>query len=307
MSVAQGTVRRRGVTTTVDTVTVANRVFVVTGRLLRTAEPKRYYEEDLHDPAEAIGGLKEAPLRIDVLKFRQRVPDTTVRYGYFHELREAAVIPISTQQHWFEKQIGPSTRKHIRRAERAGVCFREQSLSEQLIRDIMTIYNDSPVRRGKRFWHYGKDFDTVSRELSDDREKSVFLTAYYGNELVGFIKLLLDDRFARTTLLMDKLSRRVELPSPMYGLFSKAVEICAERHIPHIVYSVWRRGEHGSFQQRNGFVKMPVPEYFVPLTLRGRLALLLGLHNGIKARIPERMMINLLNLRARWYTLRFRT
>jgi len=68
---------------------------------------------------------------------------------------------------------------------------------------------------------------------------------------------------------------------------------------------VWRRGEHGQFQESNGFKKTPVPEYFVPLSLKGQLALRLGLHRGIRGLIPERMMIWLLALRARWYSLRY--
>jgi hypothetical protein len=84
------------------------------------------------------------------------------------------------------------------------------------------------------------------------------------------------------------------------------VEICAARKIPYITYTVWRRGDHGEFQKRNGFERFTVPGYCVPLTLRGVLALRLGLHNGIKGALPEPVMIWLLGLRTKWYTWKHR-
>ena len=36
----------------------------------------------------------------------------------------------------------------------------------RLVNGIIGIFNQSPVRRGKPFWHYGKDFDTVKKEMS---------------------------------------------------------------------------------------------------------------------------------------------
>jgi hypothetical protein len=155
------------------------------------------------------------------------------------------------------------------------------------------------VRRGKPFWHYGKDFETVKRELSMNVEKSLFIAAYHEGELIGFVKLLLTDKYAMTTLILDKMSHRDK--SPMNGMIAKAVESCANRRIPYLVYTVWRRGDQAEFQQRNGFEKISVPEYYVPLTLRGKLALRLRLHKGLKAALPEAVIVRLLRLRSRWY------
>jgi hypothetical protein len=300
-------VRHKGQPVTVDAAEVNQQIFVVTGRLLRTAALQRYVSEDMSDPVLVSRLLKQLRQRVDVLRFWQRVPHTTPQYGYFREWIDVAAIPVSTHKQWFEKQICQNARNKIRKATRAGLSIRVECLNDELVRGIMAIYNDSPVRRGKRFWHYGKDFETVRAELREDSEKSLFLTAYDGDELIGFIKMLLEDRFARTTLILDKLSRRGKSASPMNSLLSKAVEICADRQIPYFVYSTWRQGEHGHFQQSNGFVKVTLPEYFVPLTLRGRVALLLRLHRGIRGRLPEGVVTWLLDLRARWYALRFRT
>ena len=91
----------------------------------------------------------------------------------------------------------------------------------------------------------------------------------------------------------------------MNSMIAKAVEICAERNIPHVTYTVWRR-DQGQFQKSNGFEKIPVSEYFVPLTLSGKLALALRLHKGLKGALPKQAMVRLLELRRRWYSFRSR-
>jgi hypothetical protein len=216
-----------------------------------------------------------------------------------------AAIPITTHKHWFERQISRTARNKIRKALKHGVEFHEEPISDRLIRGITALYNDSPVRRGKPFWHYGKDFESVKKLVSEDGDVCKFVTAYSEGELIGFIKLLVFDRCARTAGILDKLSCREK--SPMNGLISKVVEICATNNIPYLVYSTWRRGDHGQFQASNGFIRTPLPEYFVPLTAKGSMALALKLHRGLKGWIPEGMMIRLLELRAIWYARKFRT
>ena len=103
------------------------------------------------------------------------------------------------------------------------------------------------------------------------------------------------------TLILDKTDHRDK--APMNGMIAKAVEICAARRIPTLVYCMWRRGGHGEFQESTGFERFPIPEYFVPLTSKGAIALRLGLHKGVRGLIPEKVMARLLvQLRAKWYT-----
>ena len=179
------------------------------------------------------------------------------------------------------------------------MVIEQTELTDELVRGMMAIFNQSPVRRGKPFWHYGKDFDTVKKEMSLDLNDSIFVTAYYKEELIGFIKLLFVDRYAMVTVILDKLNHRDK--APMNGMIAKAVEICAERKVPYLVYYMWRRADHSDFQESTGFEKIPIPEYFVPLTLKGAIALRLGLHKGVKGLVPEKTMTSLLALRAKWY------
>lgn len=97
-----------------------------------------------------------SPTKIDLLWFRQRIPESTPKYGYYHEWRDVAAIPVSDWKHWFEKQITRSARNKVRKSANVGVVIEQTELTDELVRGIIGIFNQSPVRRGKRFWHYGK-------------------------------------------------------------------------------------------------------------------------------------------------------
>jgi hypothetical protein len=281
---------------------VGQQTFVISGRFAKTASLRKDKEEwmqDVRDPEEVIRSLRTAPVKIDLLRFWQRIPETEPKFGYYKEWRDVAAIPITTYKAWFEKQISPKARNKIRKTEKYGVAIQETTLDDELVDGIMQIFNQSPVRRGKRFWHYGKDFETVKKEMSLDLDQSLFVTAYYRNELIGFVKLLLADRYALLTLILDKMGHRDK--APMNGMIAKAVEICAARRLPYLVYYMWRRGGHADFQESTGFQKIPIAEYFVPLTLRGAVTLRVGLHRGIRGLIPDRAMARLLELRAKYY------
>jgi hypothetical protein len=299
----QETIHRKGLPVRLDAVRAEDKPFIISGRFIKTAALRDEWQEDVNDPDRVVRELRACPATIDFLRFWQRIPETEAKYKYYKEWRYVAAIPVTEYKHWLQKQISPKARNKIKKSAKFGVVIQETELNDELVRGIMDVFNQSPVRRGKRFWHYGKDFETVKREMSLDLSESIFITAYHGKELIGFIKLLFADRYAMLTLILDKINHRDK--APMNGMIAKAVEICAQRKVPYIVYMMWRRGGHGEFQESTGFEKIPIPEYFVPLSLKGALALRLRLHRGLKGLIPERMMVYLLALRSKWYLARY--
>jgi hypothetical protein len=302
-AISNDVIRQDGTPVGVDAVEVQGKTFLITGGLVRTARLKYDWQEDVEKPGEVIEALKRSPTRIDLLRFWQRLPETAPKYQFYKEWREVAAIPITTYQNWWDKQVNPNTRRLIRKSEKAGVAISEVALDDRLVNGIRDIFNECPIRRGKPFRHYGKDFDTVKSEMSLDLPDSIFIAATFEGELIGFVKLLFTDRYAMVTMILDKQSHRER--SPVNGLVAKSVQICAERKFPYLTYTLWRRGGHGYFQERNGFEKIPVPEYYVPLTSKGRLVLRMKLHEGVKGWIPEALMIRLLAVRSRWYSKKF--
>ena len=296
------TIYPKGAPVVVDALQINGKTLLISGKFIKTASLKNEWQEDLDDPEEVVRALKKSGVRVDLLKFWQRIPETEPKFPYYKEWRQVAAIPIRDFKYWWDKQIRFRSRNKIRKAQKLGVIVKEISFNDDFVRGVVEIYNQSPIRRGKPFRHYGKDFDTVKAELSVDLNEAVFVAAYFKDELIGFTKFVLADRYAFVTLILDKTSHRDK--SPMNAMVAKVVEGCAQRGLSHFTYTLFRRGDHGRFQESVGFVKVPVPEYYVPLTALGRIALGLRLHEGVKGVIPERLLVSLLELRSKWYTFR---
>ena len=78
----------------------------------------------------------------------------------------------------------------------------------------------------------------------------------------------------------------------MNAMIARAMEVCHRRGMSYLVYSKFRFGnkkhdEMAEFKKRNGFVEITYPRYFVPLTLRGRVAFGLKLHRGLLGILPS--------------------
>src|SRR5262245_4281269 len=165
-AIYQETIRWKGVPVCADAVRARNKPFVISGRFIRTATLKNEWQEDIEDPDTVIRELKASRARIDLLRFWQRIPETEPKYNYYHEFRHVATIPITDYRTWWERQINSNTRRLVRKSEKLGVTAMESELNDELVRGITEMFNESPVRRGKRFWHYGKDFDAVKKDMS---------------------------------------------------------------------------------------------------------------------------------------------
>jgi hypothetical protein len=105
--------------------------------------------------------------------------------------------------------------------------------------------------------------------------------------------------YAVTGQIIAKLAYRDKAPNN--ALLAQAVKICARKKIPYLVYLSWTTGSLTEFKRRNGFQKVSLPRYYIPLTTKGKVALRLALHRGLKSAIPERIRGPLLKLRSRWY------
>ena len=106
------------------------------------------------------------------------------------------MLPISTYEHWLQQQIPAATRRNIRASEKRGVTVRVCRYDEDYVKGISSIYNEAPVRAGRRFWHFGKDLESVRIENGTYAARSTFLAAYRGEEMVGYLKMVWDKRTA---------------------------------------------------------------------------------------------------------------
>jgi hypothetical protein len=268
--------------------------------LLRIASLEDELDIDLQDPQRLIEAIRQnRDASGDIFTFVQRMPDLTPRYQYHLEWESMAVLEYRDHHHWFNELIDFRCRNKVRKAEKKGVEIRRTDFDDELIRGIEDIYNESSVRQGRRFPHYGKSFEEIKAANSTHLDRSDFIGAYYHGELIGFIKLVYGDRTARTEQIISKLEHRDKAPTN--ALISKAVELCELKKVPYLIYGVWSIGSLGEFKQSSGFRKVDLPRYFVPMNIRGKIAIQWGLYRGIKERIPGSIRNELISIRTRWH------
>jgi hypothetical protein len=295
----------RGRAIPVPAVHIDNKRLVIEGKFLTVARLRDEWYDELGDPELVISSLKRCQPVPDLFTFWQRLPDTVPIYSYYYKPDVLSAIPLKDFQHWWQKQIKSDTRKKAKRAEKRGIKFGIVSLDDAFVRGVMGIFNETPVRRGKPFWHYGKSFETVKEELSWDLATSKFIGAYEGGELVGFVKLnCAPGRFANPGLIVSKLEARKKYVNN--ALITKSVELCCQEGLPYLTYTNWRRGTQAEFLIQHGFEKTSVPRYWVALTNKGKVALSFGLHRGIRVYIPDQLMSVILKLRRAFYTRLYR-
>jgi len=95
-------------------------------------------------------------------------------------------------------------------------------------------------------------------------------------------------------------------------LIGGAVKFCAAHGLPYLTYGKFSYGNKGedtltAFKRYNGFQRVLLPRYFIPLTTAGSIALRLGLHRPLRTRLPRPLTNALLRLRAKYYASRFST
>lgn len=286
----------------IECVEIAGQTYTINRGAVTLLSLEDEWYEDVRDPELVIETLKNSRgFKPDLFTFWQRLPDLEPKYSFHLEWEGIAVLPIQSYDHWFNHQIKSRIRNLIRKSEKEGVEVRQTAYDDDLVRGMTAIFNEAPVRQGRPFWHYGKDFETVKQQFSRYIYREDMIGAYFKNELIGFIMLGNAGRFALTGQIISAIKHRDKATNNL--LIAKAVEVCARKGLPYLVYLFWSADSLSEFKRRCGFEETRIPRYFVPLTQKGRLALKLGVHRGLKQLIPLRLKNRLKQLRSRWYGL----
>jgi hypothetical protein len=287
-------------------INVCGKQIRVQGRAVRIGRLDADKYQFLDDPEPMLAGLRESGKRIDLFTFMQRLPESEPKYQYPMEMDNLAAIPVSTFDQWWNHQIGFKARNKAKQAEKKGVTVREVRFDDVLVKGIWEIYNECPFRQGKPFGHYGKNLETVHKEEATYLDSSIFLGAFLGEEMIGFVKMVHDETRTQAGLMNIVSMIKQRDKAPTNALVAHAVRACADRKISYLVYSNFAYGKKekdslSDFKERNGFQKMDLPRYYVPLTPLGRLALRLGLHKRLTDRLPESVAAKLREYRNAWY------
>ncbi len=286
---------------------VCGRDIKVEGRFIRIArlDGDKYTFPD--DPEVVVDGLRNCGRRIDLFTFLQRLPEISPKYSYPMEWDNLAVLPVSTFEHWWTKQINSFPRNRARQAEKKGVVIREMPVDETLFKGIVEIYNECPVRQGKRFPHYGMSLERVRTYASTFLDRSIYIGAFLGDTMIGFIKLVTDESQTQACMVHILSMVRHKDKAPTNALIAAAVRCCADRGIPFLVYEHFSYGKKqgdslSHFKEVNGFQRVDLPRYYIPLTRIGQVALRLGLHHRFVDRLPGSLTTTFRELRRAWHS-----
>lgn len=243
------------------------------------------YVKDVFPSEEYVNKL--ANRKIDIFTFIERrwcSPIANPAKNWRIADDNIALLQINNFDQWWQN-IGKKTRNMIRKAEKSGVTVQVVETSERLAEGIWKIYNETPFRQGRAFTHYGQSIDSVKTMVSYS-SKDTFITAVFNNEIIGFIQLVYGDKIA---IISQILSLQQHWDKAVNNiLVSKAIEVCADKKGQWVMYG--RMGNHPSldkFKENNCFIKFALTRYYIPLSLKGKIAMTLGLHRNLKDVLPE--------------------
>ena len=290
---------------------VGGKTVFVSGKWLRLAaiHDEDWLETELEDPGACVERLRDQRqhgLRADIFTFTQKLPVAQPKYRYPMEWDSVAVARVGSFKDWWTG-LPQETRKNVRRSQKRGVVVVTKNFDNDLVQGLVELNNDSPVRQGRRYTHYGKTFEQVKRDFSAFSDRSDFICAYVGSELVGFLKVVHRGEVASIINLIAKSSHNDKRPAN--ALLAKAAELCEANGVSYLTYGNFNYGNKTDtpireFKVRNGFEEILMPKYYVPLTAWGALGMKLNLHRGHLGILPQGVLKMGISVRAKWYNLK---
>ncbi len=278
----------------------------VEGRFIRMA----YLDGDKYnapeDPEALLVGLRSCGTRIDLFTFLQPLPNTSPKYSYSMEWDNLAAMKVSTFDHWWTQQIPSTVRNRARQAEKRGVTFRVVPFGEELLKGICDIYNECPIRLGKPFPHYGMTLDRAREYAGTFLDRSTYIGAFLGDRMIGFTKLVLNETGTHACIIHILSMIQYKDKAVTNALIAQAVRFCTDRRVGYLVYERFSYGKKqvdslSHFKEVNGFRRLDLPRYFIPLTAIGKAAFHLGLHHRLVDHVPESVAAKLRELRRAWH------
>lgn len=292
----------------VPALNVNGKSIIVTGRWIKVAaiHDEQWLDSEVEDPEVCVKKLKqqESPrLQADIFTFTQKLPATLPKYKYRMEWDSVAAVRLTSFKEWWEK-LPQETRKNVRRSQKRGVVVAVKEFEDEVIRGLMELNNDSPLRQGKPNTHYGKTFDQVKKDYSSFLDRSDLIGAYVGDELIGLLKIVYRGEVASILQCLPKASHLDKRPTN--ALIAKAVELCEAKGASYLTYGMFNYGNKRDsplreFKIRNGFEEVLLPRFYVPITSWGKLCLKAKLHHGLLEILPQSVITFGVNVRTRWY------
>jgi hypothetical protein len=239
------------------------------------------YLYDVNITKDLLIDLKEAGA--DLLTFVQRTfLNSGKRYGrpFWSEDEPIALLNITSFDKWWNFQIRSEERNRTRKALKKGITVKIAKIDTDFVRSAQRIYNETPIRQGRKYTGYGLSLKNVKEKFNNLNESEVH-GAYYNGELVGLLWMIYGDSVARIKSFVSLTKHRDKAPNN--ALLTEAVKRAYEKNFRFVVYE--KMGYLPSldlFKAHNGFREHIVLRYYLPLSRKGVLAMKLGAYKGIQ-------------------------
>jgi hypothetical protein len=267
------------------TLHVGNLNLLIEGTFPKILKLKAEYFEWVEDPHRLVSELEERCIAADLFTFVQKgLIETIPKFEFYYEWDSLAVLPLTTYENWWKNQIKTQERNRVRKSHKTEIDVRLVEFNLELMEKIKDLYDESPIRQGKPFLYYQKSIKDLWDEHHGFPNKSQFIGAFHKGELIGFTKVVHDEKISYIMKLIATIRHRNLAPAN--ALLAKTVEICAGQGVNYLVYSTWCRRGLGAFKRNHAFMPVAVPRYFVPLNIRGKIALRLKMHRRITELLP---------------------
>ena len=283
---------------------VDNKEISIKGKFFRIAKLYHEWYEFVDEPEVLIEKMKKSRPLPDVFTFVQEGHLPHSEFPFHREKVTSSILTIKSFDDWWDN-LHFKARNKARKAQKTGVEIHETELNDSFVRGVEKIYNEYPLRQGRKFTHYGKNFDQVKDDLSSFIDKSIFTGAYFNGELIGFMKTFQGNGILRNIHIFATLAHRDKCV--MDALIARAVKLCDEKGVSYLHYGDWTSRGLGAFRAKYNFQPQESPRYFVPLTARGKFMLNFRLHRPLRERLPQSWVDRLIALRNHWNAMRYGT
>jgi hypothetical protein len=215
------------------------------------------------------------------------------RYEFFSDSEPIGLLKIPSFDEWW-RSIDYNARRCIRKSTKLGVRVKPADIDEEFIAGAQRIYNETPIRQGRRYSGYGLSIDDLNEKFTS-MENSEVLGAYFRDELIGLLWVSYGYEVAAYRSFLSFIKQRDKYPNN--ALLAESVRRCCQKGYHFLTY-----GNMGYlpgldfFKANHGFRQFFIPRYYVPLSTRGELAIKLKVYKRIEESLPPKLERALLPL-----------
>ncbi len=229
---------------------------------------------DIYPKKELLTALSKK--NVDLFSYIDRsFLKKTYNNGGFYKCSETIGLLHTERFDSWLKLLPARERTAVRKTIRIGLTTHVVDVDDDFIESAHKIYNETPIRQGRKYSGFGITKEDVRQKFSN-LQTSRIIGAYLDGKLIGLIWVEFGDQVAAMMSFLSLTTYRNK--NPNNALIAAAVKLCEEKGYRYLTYgNMGYNPGLDFFKKNNGFRRVAVSRYFVPLTFKGQLAIKMNL------------------------------